>query len=554
MAAQMGGQPVLILPEGAQRYIGRDARRMNIMAAKVVAEAVKSTLGPRGMDKMLVDSTGDVVITNDGAAILKEVEIKHPSAKMMVEIAKTQEKEAGDGTTSAVVIAGELLKRAEELLDQEVHATVIAKGYRMAEEETMKITNRMSKDISAEDDESLKNIALTALASKASGITAKEHLAKLAKDAVKLVAEKSDGRYIVDKEDIKIQKQVGESTSDTEIINGIVIDKERAHAGMPKAVEDAKIALINMEIKVKKTETDAKLDITSPEQLHSFLDEEERALKEMVSKIVKSGANCVFCQKDIDDVVKYFLAKEKIFAVKSLSQKDMKLIAKASGGNIVTNLKDITSKDLGKACKVEGRKVGGKEFVFIEGCEKPKAVTIFVRGGTEHVVDEVERSFDDAISVVRDVLEDGKIVPGGGASMMEIAKMVREFANRVSGREQLAVLEFANALEIIPRTLAENAGLDPIDAIIALRAEHEKGKVNAGIDLFTGKPLDMLKLGVIEPLRVRQQSIKSATEVAIMVLRIDDVIAAKGALGEEEEEAPPRPSGAPCGMGGMPPM
>lgn len=548
MAAQMGGQPVYILSEGAQRFLGRDARRMNIMAAKVVAEAVKSTLGPRGMDKMLVDSTGDVVITNDGAAILKEVEIKHPAAKMMAEIAKTVEKEAGDGTTSAVVLAGELLKRAENLLDQEVHATVIARGYRMAEEESMRIVEEISKEIKPTDEASLRKVALTALYSKAPGITAKDHLAKLSTEAVKLVGEKTDGRLVIDKSDVKIQKQVGASTRESEIINGVVIDKERAHPGMPKVVEGAKIALLNIELKVKKTETDAKFDISTPEQLQSFLDEEEETIRRMVKSIVDSGANCVICQKDINDLAQYFLAKEGILAVKSVDGKDVKLIAKASGAKVVTNLKEMTEADLGKAQRVEERKIGGKEFVFIEGCEFPKAVTLFVRGGTEHVVDEAERSLDDAISVVRDVMEDGRIVAGGGASMMEISRRLREFANTVGGREQLAVIEFAEAMETIPRTLAENAGLDPIDTIISLRAQHEKGRITAGINLVTGKPADMLKMGIMEPVKVREQVIKSATETAIMILRIDDVIAAKGALTaeeEKEEKAPPTP---PAGM------
>ncbi len=549
MAAKMGGQPVYILVEGAQRILGKDARRMNIMAAKIIAEAVKSTLGPKGMDKMLVGSTGDVIVTNDGAAILKEVEIKHPSAKMMVEVAKTQEKEAGDGTTTAVVLAGELLKRAEELLDQNVHATVIAKGYRMAGEETIKVLKEMSKEIKPTDEDTLKKVALTSLFSKAPGVTAKEHLANLAVQAVKLVTEKRDDRLRVDKEDIKIQKQAGKATRDSEIVHGIVLDKERTHPNMPKLVENAKIALLNTELKIKKTETDAKLGVTTPEQLRSFLDKEEETLKNMAKDIVASGANCVFCQKDIDDVVQYFLAKENIFAVKSLSEKDLKLIAKATGGSIVTSLKDITQKDLGKAAKVEERKISGKEFIFIEGCQKPKAVTLFIRGGTEHIIDEIERSMDDAISVVRNVIEDGLVLPGGGSPEVEIAKKIREFSNKVSGREQLAIVEFSNAIEVIPKALAENAGLDPINTLIELRAEHERGRINSGIELSTGKTQDMYKLGVIEPLRVKQQAVKSATEVASMILRIDDVIAAKGGLGEKGEEGMPR-----MPPGGMPPM
>lgn len=552
MAARMGGQPVYILAEGAQRIWGKDARRMNIMAARVIAEAVKTTLGPKGMDKMLVSTTGDVIVTNDGAAILKEVEIKHPAAKMMVEVAKTQEKEAGDGTTTAVVFAGELLKRAEELLDQDVHATVIARGYRMAGEEAIKVLREMSREIQPTDEGTLRKVALTSLFSKAPGVTAKEHLADLAVQAVKLVTEKRDGGLKIDKEDIKVQKHAGKVTRDSEIVHGIVLDKERAHPNMPRLVENAKIALINTELKIKKTETDAKLGVTTPEQLRSFLDKEEEPLKNMVKDIAASGANCVFCQKDIDDVVQYFLAKEGIFAVKSLSEKDLKLIAKATGSSIVTSLKDITQKDLGRAAKVEERKISGKEFIFIEGCQKPKAVTLFIRGGTEHIIDEIERSMDDAISVVRNVIEDRQVLPGGGAPEVEIAKKIREFSSKVSGREQLAIVEFANAIEVVPKALAENAGLDPINTLIELRAEHEKGKINSGIELSTGKTQDMYKLGVIEPLRVKQQVVKSATEVANMILRIDDVIAAKGGLGGEKgEEMPKMPPG---GMGGMPPM
>lgn len=559
MAAQMGGRPVYILSEGAQRFLGRDARRMNILAAKIIAEAVKSTLGPKGMDKMLVDSTGDIVITNDGAAILKEVEVKHPSAKMMVEVAKAQEKEVGDGTTTAVVLAGELLKRAEELLEQEVHATVIAKGYRMAEEEAIRILEDMSKKVGEEDREVLRKVALTSLSSKMPGVAAKEHIASLATEAVGMVADKSRGKVSIDKADIKIQKHMGEAIGESSIVRGIVLDKERVHQGMPRRVEKARIALVKSEMKVKKTETDAKFNITSPEKLRSFMDEERETLREMARSIAKAGANVVFCQKDIEDLVGYYLAKEKILGVKSVSEKDMKLIAKATGGSIVSNARDVTSRALGSAGRVEERKIGDKAFVFIEDCREPKAVTVFIRGGTEHITDEVERSMDDALSVVKDVMELGYVLPGGGACEVEVARGLREYAGRVSGREQLAILEFANALEAIPRALAENTGLDPIDVLIELRAAHEEGRKNAGVDIATGKAVDMFEKGVLEPLKVKTQVIKSAAEVANMILRIDDVIAAKGALGEEEEEEkkPSPPSGgAPCGMGagGMPPM
>jgi thermosome len=507
---------------------------MNIMAARIVAEAVKSTMGPKGMDKMMVDSTGNVVITNDGAAILKEVEIKHPTAKMMVEVAKTVEKESGDGTTSAVVVAGELLKRAEELLDQDVHANVIARGYRMAEAEASKVLDELSREVSPANRKMLLRVALTALNSKAPGITAKEHIADLCMEAVLAVARKTERGYTVNKDNIKIQKMQGDSTGSSELVKGVVLDKERAHSGMPTSVKDARIALLNTEMKIKKTETDAKIDITSPEQLQTFLDKEEETLRRMVDDVKAAGANCLFCQKDIDDMVQYFLAKEGILAVKSVSEKDMKLISKATGGNILTSTASMTKKDLGCAEVVEERKVGDKEYIFIRGCKSPLAVTLFLRGGTEHVVEEAERSVDDAISVVKDILEDGRVICGGGASMMEISKRLREFANSVQGRGQLAVLEFAKAMEVIPRTLAENAGLDPVDSLIALRAAHERGRKQAGIDLTTGKPADMFRLGIIEPSIVRKQTLSSATEVATMILRIDDVVAAKGALGEEE--------------------
>jgi len=496
---------------------------------------VKSTMGPRGMDKMLVGGTGDIIITNDGAAILKEVDVKHPAANMMVDIAKNVEKEVGDGTTSAVVIAGELLKRAEELLDQNIHATVVTKGYRMAGKRATKILEQLSLKVAATDKGILKKVAVTALNSKAPGITAKEHLAELATEAVNLVAEKKGRDITVDKNNIKVQKCIGAPTGESELVKGVVLDKERAHDSMPKAIKNAKIALLNVEIKIKKTETDAKVNITSPDQLQSFLDEEERTIREMIKTIAKTGANCVFCQKEIDDLAKYLLAKEGIFAVARVNSDDVELLSKASGANIVTSIKDVSKSDLGKARKVGEKKIGGQSYIFVEGCDNPKAVTMFARGSTEHVVGEVERSLDDVISVVKDTLEDNRVLPGGGATLIEVSRRLKRFANEVGGREQLAVIEFANAMEVIPKTLAENAGLDPIDSIIALRAAHEKGNISAGIDLSTGKPRDMYEMGIIDPLKVRTQTIKSATEVTIMILRIDDVIAARGALGGEGE-------------------
>lgn len=550
MAAQLGGRPVYVLKEGTQRIRGRDARRMNILVARVIAETVKTTLGPKGMDKMLVDTTGDIVVTNDGAVILKSVEVKHPAAKMMVEVAKSQEKEVGDGTTTAVVMAGELLKRAEELLDKGVHATVISRGYRMAEEEAIKTLEKLGKKVRRGDKGLLKKAALTALGAKMSGVKAREHLAVLAVDAIEAAAESLDGEVRVDKDNIKIQKHVGEGIKDSFLVRGVVLDKERAHPGMPEKVEDALIALVKSEIKVKKTETDTKFNITSPETLQSFMEEEKETLKKMAQEIATSGANVVMCQKGIDDLVGYYLAKEGVLGVKNVSEKDMKLIAKATCGSIVSVSKDLTRAALGKASEVEEKKIADKSFIFIEGCENPKAVAVFIRGGTEQVLEGVERSLDDAMSVVKDVLELMWVLPGGGACEVEIASHLRDYAEKVSGREQLAILEYANAVEAIPRIIAENTGLDPIDVLIELRAGHEKGKKHAGIDIVTGKAVNMYRSGILEPLKVKTQIIKTATETACMILRIDDIIAAKGVLGGEGEETSSGPSCGPaCGAG-----
>ncbi|MBC7110308.1 MAG: TCP-1/cpn60 chaperonin family protein [Archaeoglobi archaeon] len=528
----LGGQPVLILKEGTTRTRGRDAQEMNIMAAKIVAEAVRSTLGPRGMDKMLVDSLGDVVITNDGATILKEIDVEHPAAKMIVEVAKTQDEEVGDGTTTAVVLAGELLKKAEELLDQEIHPTVIANGYKLAADKAVEILESMAVEVSPEDKEKLKIVASTALTGK--GVEyAKDRIAELVVEAVTTVAEKVEGKYKVDVDNIKIEKKIGGAVEDTQLIRGIVIDKEVVHPGMPKRVEKAKIALIKSELEPKKTETDAEIQITSPEQLKAFLDEEERILKEMVEKIKESGANVVFCQKGIDDLAQHYLAKAGILAVRRVKESDMEKLSRATGAKIVTKIESISPEDLGSAELVEERKVGDDRMVFVEGCENPKAVTILLQGGTEHVVDELERGMNDMLHVVAEVLESGKILPGGGAPEIELSLRLREFASTLSGREQLAAEAFAEAMEIIPKTLAENAGLDPIDAIVDLKAAHERGEKSAGLNVFTGEVVDMLKEGVVEPLKVKIQAIRSATEATVMILRIDDVIAAKK-LSEEE--------------------
>ncbi len=535
----MGGQPILILKEGTTRTRGRDAQSSNILAARAVAEAIRSTLGPRGMDKMLVDSLGDVVITNDGATILKEIDIQHPAAKMIVEVAKTQDEEVGDGTTTAVVLAGELLKKAEELLDQEIHPTVITKGYKLASDKAVEILENSAISVSSEDKEKLKVVASTALTGK--GVEyAKDRIAELVVDAVLAVAEKVEGKYKVDVDTIKVEKKTGGSVEDTQLIRGIVIDKEVVHPGMPKRVENARIALIKSELEPKKTETDAEIQITSPEQLKAFLDEEERILKEMVEKIKESGANVVFCQKGIDDLAQHYLAKAGILAVRRVKESDMKKLSRATGAKIVTSIEDLTADDLGKAGLVEERKIAGDEMIFVEDCENPKSITILARGGTEHVVDELERGINDAIRVVQAVVEDEKILPGGGAPEIELSLRLREFASTLSGREQLAAEAFAEAMEIIPKTLAENAGLDPIDAIVDLKAAHERGDKSAGLNVFTGEVVDMVKEGVIEPLRSKVQAIRSATEAAVMILRIDDVIAAtteeKGKEGKGGEE------------------
>ena len=540
--AQLGGTPVLILREGSERTRGRDAQSRNIMAAKTIASAVKSTLGPKGMDKMLVDSMGDVVITNDGATILKEMDIEHPAAKMMVEIAKTQDEEVGDGTTSAVVIAGELLKRAEDLLDQEVHPTLIATGFRLAAEKAYEILDGIASDVSPGDEKTLKKIAMTSMTGKGAEV-AKEMLTSLAVDAVKTIAEK--GVDMIDMDHIKLEKKMGGGTDDTVLIKGMVIDKERVHPGMPKTVENARIALINSALEIEKTEVDAKIEITAPEQLKSFLDEEEKMLKDMVDKVTDSGANVLFCQKGMDDLAQHYLSKEGILAVRRVKESDMKKLASATGGKILTSLEEVRADDLGDAGLVEERKIGGEEMMFVEDCQNPKAVSILLRGGTEHVVDELERGMNDGLRVVACALEDGKYVAGGGSAEIELALKLRDYAASVGGREQLAIQAFADAVEVIPRSLAENAGLDPIDMLVGLRSAHERGETNAGLDVFKGEPMDMIKAGVIEPLRVKIQAISSGTESATMILRIDDVIASSA------EKMPPMPPGGGPGMGGM---
>ncbi len=525
------GTPILVLKEGTRRERGKGAQFNNIAAAKAVADAVRSTLGPRGMDKMLVDSLGDVVITNDGVTILKEIDIEHPAAKMLVEVAKTQDEEAGDGTTTAVILAGELLKRAEDLIDQNIHPTVIAAGFRQAAEKAREVLEKVASKITIKDTETLRKVAMTAMSSKsASGH--KELLADISVKAVTTVAEqRADGSYFVDDDNIQIVKKQGGSIADTSMVDGIIVDKERVHPGMPSEVKDAKIALVDAALEVKKTEIDAKIEITDPTQLQAFLNEEEAMLKRMVETVKKSGATAVFCQKGIDDLAQHYLAKQGIYAVRRVKKSDMEKLAKATGGKVVTKLDELSKDDLGFAKLVYEKKIGDDEMTFVTGCKNPKAVSILLRGGTEHVVDELERSLEDATSVVAVGIEDGKVITGGGSSAMEIALALRDFASTVGGREQIAIESFADAVEVIPRTLSENAGLDPIDILIELRKEHKKGNKAAGINVFTGKVSDMKKEDVIEPIRVGTQAISSATDAAVMVLRIDDVIAAKSGGG-----------------------
>ena len=533
-------QPIFILPEGTQRTTGKNAQRNNIMAAKLVAETVRTTLGPKVMDKMIVDSMGDITITNDGVTILEEMQVEHPAAKMIVEVAKTQEAEVGDGTTTAVVIAGELLRRAEELLDQNVHPTMIVRGYRMAEEKAQEVLNNIAEDITEKDDALLRRIAGTALTGKGAE-SAKEKLSDMAVKAVKRVMEHENGKFQFDKENIKLEKRTGDSVEASELIEGIVIEKEEVHPGMKKSIKNPKIALLDCAIEIKDTEIDAKIEITEPSQMQAFLNQEEKILTDMVDKIAASGTNVVFCQKGIDDTAQHFLAKKGIYAARRVKKSDLEALARATGARIVTSIRDLSAKDLGNAGMVEERKVGNDEMTFVVGCKNPKAVTILVRGGTEHVVDEAKRALTDAIGDVAASLRNGKVVAGAGAPEIEVARELRKYADSLSGREQLAVRAFAEALEVIPRTLAENAGIDPIDILVELKAAHDRKQKWAGIDVFKGKVVDSWNAGVVEPLKIKTQALSSASEVAQMILRIDDVIA--GANKGGAAQMPP-------GMGG----
>jgi archaeal chaperonin len=542
-----GQTPILVLKEGTKRERGRGALSNNIAAAKAIADAVRSTLGPRGLDKMLVDSMGDVVVTNDGVTILKEMDVEHPAAKMLVEVAKTQDQEAGDGTTTAVILAGELLKRAETLIEQNIHPTIISQGYRLAAQKALEVLSGISEPVKIDDPDTLKRVAVTSMSSKSVSFN-RDMLADIAVKAVQAVAEKHEKGYTVDLDDIQIVKKQGGSITDSQLIEGVIVDKEKVHSGMPARVEAPKIALLDAALEIKKTEIDAKIEINEPSQLNAFLQEEENMLHRMVDQVKKSGANVVFCQKGIDDLAQHFLAKEGIYAVRRVKKSDMEKLAKATGANIVSKVSELSPDDVGTAGLVEERKIGEDSLTFVSGAKKARAVSVLLRGGTEHVLDEIERSMDDALNVVAVAVEDGKVVYGGGASAEEIALHLRDEAAKVGGREQMAFETFAEALETVPRTLAENAGLDPIDILIELRQSHKSGKKFTGVNVTSGKVDDMKVLHIVEPIRVGRQAIESATDAAVMILRIDDVIASKS--GGPPGGGGPGGPGGPGGMGG----
>jgi len=540
-----GGMPVLILKEGASQTKGRDAQKNNIAAAKLISEVVRSSLGPRGMDKMLVDGLGDVTITNDGATILKEIDVQHPAAKMMVEISKATDNEVGDGTSSVVVLAGALIEKAEELITKDVHPTIIVDGYRKSALKSIEIFNHLAQKIDPGNKSELIKVARTSMQTKLVSKDSDE-LSEVVVNAALQVSEPNESAYIIDIDDVKVEKKTGGSLRDTKLIKGIVLDKEVVHGGMPKRVEKAKIALINSALEIEKTEFDAKININSPDQMKLFLEEENKMLKNMVDKIISSGANVAICQKGIDDVAQHYLAKSNVLAIRRVKESDMTKLSRATGARIVNNLEDLSSKDLGSADLAEERKVETDKWVFIEGCKHPKAVTILIRGGSQRVVDEAERSIHDALMVTKDVMEKPSIVAGGGSPESYVAGKLREWSSTLSGREQLAADKFAESLEVIPLALAENAGMDPIDTLTELRSKQTKGSKWSGIDARGGKVVDMSKLDIVEPLSVKEQIIKSATEVASMILRIDDVIASSKSGG-----GPPGGGMPPGGMGEM---
>ncbi|MFA5077278.1 MAG: thermosome subunit beta [Candidatus Micrarchaeia archaeon] len=544
MARQVSGQDSSVMSEGSQRILGRDAMRINIAIGYAVANIIKTTLGPKGMDKMLVSDLGDIVITNDGATILEEMNVEHPAAKLMVEVAKTQDKEVGDGTTTSVVIAGNLLKKAGDLLDQNIHPTSVIKGYELASKRAEELLTKASEKVHPDDVETLKKIALISMGSKGIGSDSeKAKIGGLVVTALKQVHEKKEGKIVIDQELIKIEKKAGGEVLDTDLITGVLVDKEVVHAGMPKSLKNAKIALIDAALEIEKTETDAKIEITNPNQMEAFLKQEEKMLKEMVDKIASTGANVVFCQKGIDDVAQHYLSKAGIMAVRRVKKSDMEKLARATGAKVASSLDDLSDKDMGFAGTVVEKKISGEAMVFVENCKDPKSVTIFVRGGTDHVVSEVERAVKDAIGAVSSSLEDGSFVTGGGSVEMELSKDLMSYATEIGGREQLAIQGFAEALESIPRTLAENAGMDPIDTLVALRNRHkDKDGKYFGVDVLAGKVGDMFKNGVLEPTKVKRQAMTSATETARLILRIDDIISSRG------KSAPMGPGG-PGGMG-----
>lgn len=540
--ASLTGTPIVVLKQGTTRSKGRETQRSNITAAKVIGEIVKSTLGPRGMDKMLVDTLGDVTITSDGATVLDEIDVQNPAAKMIVEVAKTQDDEIGDGTTTAVILASELLGKAEELLDNDVHPTIIVSGYNKASQKSIELLNQLSKSVNLKDKSTMKKIAITAMSSKGIG-KAKEYFAEMAVDAITLVMEKRGESYLADLDDIQIMKKEGKNLSDSELVKGMVLDKEVVHPGMPKIVKNAKIILLDTALEIEKTEFSAEIRITDPSQMKAFKDQENQMMIGMVEKLKATGANVIFCQKGIDDMVQHYLARNEMIAVRRVKKSDMEKLSRATGGSIVTNLDDLTSKDLGLAKIVKEKKIGEDKLIFTEGCKNPKSVTILIRSVLQKLLDEGERAIEDALSAVAAVAAKNKIVPGGGAIEMEIAKRLRTYGAKVGGREQLAIEAFASTFESIPRTLGENAGLNPIDIMVTLRAAHaKKTGLEMGVDVHSGKVKPMSRLSVIDPTRVKEQAIKSATESASMILRVDDAVTVA------------KPSTPPIGpQGGVPP-
>ena len=533
--ANIGGRPVLILKEGTTRTKGEEARRINMEAAKAIADIIKTSLGPKGMDKMIVDSLGDITVSNDGATILQEMEVAHPAAKLMVNLAKAQDKEAGDGTTTAVVLAGELIEKAEDLLNKDIHPTIIIDGFEKALKYAQEELDNLATKVNPDDKEWLIKVATTAMASKMIR-GEKEFLARIAVESVLSVAEEHDGKKVVDIDNVKIMKKKGKSLSETEYVKGIVLDKEVVHRNMPRRVENAKIALLNVSLEVKKPEIDVEVQVSSPQELRGFIEQETKMLQEKVEKIAASGANVVFCQKGIDEVAQHFLAKHGILAARRISEKDMTRLEKATGGKIISNLDDLTPESLGYAGLVEERKVGDDRMIFVENCKNPKAVTILLRAGADTILDEAERGLKDALYVTRNVVEDGKVLWGGGAVQQTLAIRLRRYAEKVGGKDQLAIEAFADALESIPRILAENAGMDSVDAIVRLRKEHSEGRISYGIDPIAGDIADMAKLNVVDTYRAVRNALAAATETATLIIKTDDIISAKPYEKEEKKE------------------